>query len=144
MESGSAEAARFPVVREGPRDNAGNGAAVVKPGRRRIVQDQAEDRAVLDRADPALRQEGESLLARENGAGFLEAPALERRRRAMKIDHRQGTLAEFAALTQHVFLENTVLERTTCRYGLIARPSGFRPMTTATILEPDKIHRARH
>ena len=62
----------------------------------------------------------------------------------MKIDHRRGTLSEFAGLTQHVFLENTVLERTTCRYGLIAWPSGFRPMTTATILEPDKIHRARH
>jgi len=43
MESGSAEAARFPVVREGPRDNAGNVAAAVKSGRRRIVQDQAQE-----------------------------------------------------------------------------------------------------
>ena len=36
-----------------------------------------EDRAVLDRADPELRQEVESLLAQEKGAAFLEAPALE-------------------------------------------------------------------
>ncbi len=35
------------------------------------------DRAVLDKADPALRQEVESLLARENAADFLEAPALD-------------------------------------------------------------------
>jgi hypothetical protein len=37
-----------------------------------------EDRAVLDKADPALRQEVESLLARENAAGRL--PKLWRRR----------------------------------------------------------------
>jgi len=36
-----------------------------------------EDRAVLDRADPELRREVESLLAQEKGAGFLESPALE-------------------------------------------------------------------
>src|SRR6266446_879085 len=36
-----------------------------------------EDRAVLDRADPELRREVESLLAREKEAGFLESPALE-------------------------------------------------------------------
>jgi hypothetical protein len=36
-----------------------------------------EDRAVLDKADPELRREVESLLAQEKGAGFLEAPALE-------------------------------------------------------------------
>jgi hypothetical protein len=36
-----------------------------------------EDRAVLDKADPELRQEVESLLAQEKGAAFLEAPALE-------------------------------------------------------------------
>ena len=31
----------------------------------------------MDKADPALRQEVESLLARENAADFLEAPALD-------------------------------------------------------------------
>src|SRR5216684_2821571 len=36
-----------------------------------------EDRAVLDKADPELRREVESLLAQEKGAGFLELPALE-------------------------------------------------------------------
>src|SRR5712692_6974736 len=36
-----------------------------------------EDRAVLDKADPELRREVESLLAQEKGAGFLESPALE-------------------------------------------------------------------
>ena len=36
-----------------------------------------EDRAVLDKADPELRQEVESLLAQEKGADFLEAPVLE-------------------------------------------------------------------
>jgi Tol biopolymer transport system component/predicted Ser/Thr protein kinase len=36
-----------------------------------------EDRAVLDQADPELRQEVESLLAQEKGAGFLESPALQ-------------------------------------------------------------------
>src|ERR1700736_5729829 len=36
-----------------------------------------EDPAVLDKADPELRREVESLLAQEKGAGFLEAPALE-------------------------------------------------------------------
>src|SRR5712664_4522160 len=36
-----------------------------------------EDRTVLDRADPELRREVESLLAQEKGAGFLESPALE-------------------------------------------------------------------
>jgi serine/threonine protein kinase len=32
---------------------------------------------VLDKADPELRQEVESLLAQEKGAGFFESPALE-------------------------------------------------------------------
>src|SRR5947209_3837526 len=36
-----------------------------------------ENRAVLDKADPELRREVESLLAQEKGAGFLESPALE-------------------------------------------------------------------
>src|SRR5260370_16477247 len=36
-----------------------------------------EDRTVLDKADPELRQEVESLLAQEKGAGFLESPALD-------------------------------------------------------------------
>jgi predicted Ser/Thr protein kinase len=36
-----------------------------------------EDRAVLDKADPELRGEVESLLAHEGEAGFLESPALE-------------------------------------------------------------------
>ena len=36
-----------------------------------------EDRTVLDKADPELRREVESLLAQEKGAGFLESPALE-------------------------------------------------------------------
>jgi Tol biopolymer transport system component/predicted Ser/Thr protein kinase len=36
-----------------------------------------EDRAVLEKADPELRREVESLLAQEKGAGFLESPALE-------------------------------------------------------------------
>jgi Tol biopolymer transport system component/predicted Ser/Thr protein kinase len=36
-----------------------------------------DDRAVLDKADPELRREVESLLAQEKGAGFLESPALE-------------------------------------------------------------------
>ncbi len=36
-----------------------------------------EDRTVLDKADPELRREVESLLAQEKAAGFLESPALE-------------------------------------------------------------------
>jgi serine/threonine protein kinase len=36
-----------------------------------------EDRAVLDKADPELRGEVESLLAHEKEAGFLESPALQ-------------------------------------------------------------------
>jgi hypothetical protein len=36
-----------------------------------------EDRTVLEKADPELRREVESLLAQEKGAGFLESPALE-------------------------------------------------------------------
>src|SRR6202165_259625 len=36
-----------------------------------------EDRTVLDKADPELRREVESLLVQEKGAGFLESPALE-------------------------------------------------------------------
>src|SRR6266852_3573234 len=36
-----------------------------------------EDRTVLDRADPELRREVESLLAQEKGAGYLESPALD-------------------------------------------------------------------
>ncbi len=36
-----------------------------------------KDRTVLDKADPELRREVESLLAQEKGAGFLESPALE-------------------------------------------------------------------
>jgi serine/threonine-protein kinase len=36
-----------------------------------------EDRTVLDKADPELRREVESLLAQQKGADFLESPALE-------------------------------------------------------------------
>src|SRR5215467_10854234 len=36
-----------------------------------------EDRSVLDKADPELRREVESLLARGKEAEFLESPALE-------------------------------------------------------------------
>src|SRR6266446_3889032 len=51
-----------------------------------------EDSAVLDRADPDLRQEVESLLAQEKGAGFLESPALEVAGQQFAADRGQGLI----------------------------------------------------
>jgi Tol biopolymer transport system component/predicted Ser/Thr protein kinase len=48
-----------------------------------------EDRAVLDKADPALRREVESLLAQEKGAGFLEASALQMAAQQLAADRGQ-------------------------------------------------------
>jgi Tol biopolymer transport system component/predicted Ser/Thr protein kinase len=48
-----------------------------------------EDRAVLDKADPELRREVESLLAQEKGAGFLEASALQMAAQQFAADRGQ-------------------------------------------------------
>jgi hypothetical protein len=51
-----------------------------------------EDRTVLDQADPELRREVESLLAREKGAGFLESPALEVAAQQLAADRGQDLI----------------------------------------------------
>ena len=65
----------------GARDGEGSGERGVMSDRWQEVEElyhaAREDRAVLDKADPELRQEVESLLAQEKGADFLEAPVLE-------------------------------------------------------------------
>jgi hypothetical protein len=51
-----------------------------------------QNHAVLDRADPELRHEVESLLAQEKGAGFLEAPALEVAAQQFAADRGQSLI----------------------------------------------------
>ena len=51
-----------------------------------------EDRAVLDKADPELRHEVESLLAQEKGAAFLESPALEVAGRQFAADRAEDLI----------------------------------------------------
>ena len=65
----------------GAGDGQGGGESGVMSDRWQQIEElyhaAREDRAVLDKADPELRREVESLLAQEKGAGFLESPALE-------------------------------------------------------------------
>src|SRR5712691_2933535 len=59
-----------------------------------------EDRTVLDKADPELRREVESLLAQEKGAGFLESPALEVAAHQFALDHPAADLLADSTMTQ--------------------------------------------